>query len=77
MGATSLYYLSRNHAINRIKRMKFSIDMMFNVGTRAIFSGIVSDVVARKLFVNYDRVLENKVATNEIKKRCRIFSRTR
>ena len=68
MGAYSLYYLSRNHEINRIRRLKFSIDMMINVVSRSIVAGIATDVVTRKLFVNYDRVVEHKVAKNEVSK---------
>merc|ERR1712228_725153 len=77
MGASALYYLSRNHEINRIKRMKFSIDMMINVGSRALLTGVVTDVVTRKLFVNYDRVVEHKVANNEIRKIMRTMPNAR
>ena len=68
MGASSLYYLSRNHEINRIRRLKFSVDMMINIGARSVLAAGVTDVVTRKLFVNYDRVLEHKVAKNEVSK---------
>ena len=67
-GGASIYYLSRNHEINRIRRLKFSVDMMINVGARSVLAAGVADVVTRKLFVNYDRVLEHKVAKNEVSK---------
>ena len=53
VGLTTLYYLSRNHEINRIKNFKFSYDMIFNVGIRAAGAAILGDVVSRKLFINY------------------------
>ena len=68
MGAFSLYYLSRHNEINRIRRLKFSIDMIINVTVRALLAGVVADVGTRKLFVNYDRLTEHKVATNEVRK---------
>ena len=77
VGVTSLYYLSRNHEINRIKNLKFSFDMIFQVGWRAVVAAIVGDVASRKLFVNYQKVTENKVANNEIKKIMRTFPNTR
>ena len=77
MGFFSLYYLSRHHEINRIKRLKFSLDMMVNVSARALLAGVVSDVITRKMFVNYDRLTEHKVANNEIKKIMRTMPNAR
>ena len=68
MGFAGLYYLSRHNEINRIMRLKFSIDMIVNVGSRVALAGIVSDVATRKLFINYQAVTEDKVARNEVKK---------
>ena len=62
----SLYYLSRTNEINRIKRMSFTIDMMINVGVRALGAGVVADVCSRKLFVNYNKIAAHKVASNEV-----------
>ena len=56
MGVTSLYYISRNHEINRIRNLQISFDLIANVGARAVVAGIAGEVVARKLFVNYFRV---------------------
>ena len=77
MGASSLYYISKNHEINRIKNLKFSIDLMINVTSRALLWGFVGDVVTRKMFVNYDRVVEHKVAANELKKIMRTMPNAR
>ena len=68
MGVASLYYLSRHNELNRVKRLVFSLDMIANVGARALVAGVAADVVSRKLFVNYARLTEHKVAVNEVKK---------
>ena len=68
MGIASLYYLSRHNEINRVKRLVFSLDMIANVGARALVAGVCADVVSRKMFVNYARLTEHKVAVNEVKK---------
>ena len=77
MGAASLYYLSRHNEINRLKRMVFSVDMIVNVGARALVAGVAADVVTRKLFINYDRLTKHKVATNEVKKIMRTYPNAR
>ena len=68
VGVASLYYLSRHNEINRVRRLVLSLDMMINVGARAVVAAIAADVVTRKLFVNYDRLTSHKVAVNEVKK---------
>ena len=77
MGATSLYYITKSHEINRIKRMAFSMDLMANVGVRSLIAGAVADLVGRKLFVNEDRLTAHKVATNEVKKVMRTYPNAR
>ena len=67
-GIFSIYYLSRNHEINRIKNLKISFDMIVNVGSRSALAFVVSDLFTRKMFVNYDRITQHKVANNEIRK---------
>ena len=68
VGLFSFYYLSRHNEINRVLRMKFSVDMIVNVGARGALAFVVSDLCTRKLFVNHMRIKEHKVATNEVKK---------
>uniref|UniRef100_A0A7S3FTC7 Uncharacterized protein n=1 Tax=Strombidium rassoulzadegani TaxID=1082188 RepID=A0A7S3FTC7_9SPIT len=68
MGVFSLYYLSRHNEISRIKKLRFSVDMVVNVTARALFAGVVADFFTRKLFVNYYRIKQHKVANNEIRK---------
>ena len=77
MGAFALYYLSRHNEINRIRRLKFSIDMIINVSVRALFAGVASDIATRHLFVNYNRLTEHKVASNEVKKIMRTMPNAR
>ena len=77
MGAFALYYLSRHNEINRIKRLKFSVDMIVNVTARSLLAGVVADVCTRKMFVNYDRITEHKVASNEVKKLMRTMPNAR
>ena len=71
IGASTLYYISRNHEINRIRNLQISFDLIFNVGARAVVAGVAGELVARKLFVNYFRLQQDKVARNEIKKAMR------
>ena len=73
VGAFSLFYLSKHHELNRVRRMKFSIDMIINVGARSALAFLVSDVCTRKLFVNYDGLTKHKTAVNEVKKIMRTY----
>ena len=77
MGTFALYYLSRNHEINRIRQLKFSVDMIFNVGVRSLLAGVVADQISRRMFVNYERITEHKVANNEIRKIMRTMPNAR
>ena len=52
-GAYSLYYLSRNAELNRIRQLKISMNMLVNVSARVALAGFVGDLVGRKLFINY------------------------
>ena len=73
VGAFSLFYLSRHHELNRVRRMKFSIDMLINVGARSALAFVVSDLFTRKLFVNYDALTKHKSAVNEVRKIMRTY----
>ena len=44
---------------------------------RAIPAAIVGEVIGRKLFVNYNKITEHKVATNEVKKIMRTMPNAR
>ena len=56
MGLAGIWYLSRHSELNRVRRLKFSIDMTINVVVRALAAGIVSDIVTRKVFVNHSKI---------------------
>ena len=77
VGISSLYYLSRNAEINRIRQLKISFDMLVNVSVRAIPAALAGDFIGRKLFVNYKKQTSHKVANNEIKKIMRTFPNAR
>ena len=76
-GISGLYYLSRTNEINRIRNLKFSLDMMINVNVRMIGGALVGDFVGRKLFINYNKVNEHKVANHEVRKIMRQFPNAR
>ena len=76
-GAASLYYLSRNAEINRIRNLKFSFDMLFNVGARAAGAAFVGDLVGRKMFINYRKLQQHKTAKNEVSKNMRFMPNAR
>ena len=51
--------------------------MTINVVARALVAGLVSDVVTRKVFVNYRKLQDHKVATYEVQKIMRTFPNAR
>ena len=73
VGASTFYYISRNHEINRLRRLKLSFDLLFNVAGRGVLAGVAGEIFARKAFVNYDRIQQDKCARNEVKKIMRTF----
>ena len=72
-GAAAFYYISRHHEMNRLRQLQISFDLLFNVGARGLAAGVVGEVVARKLFINYKKVQQDKCARNEIRKIMRTF----
>ena len=72
-GAAAFYYISRNHEINRLRQLKISFDLIANVAARGLVFGVAGEVFARKLFVNYYRIQQDKCARNEVKKIMRTF----
>ena len=77
MGGFAIYYLSRSNEIHRIRKLRFTVDMMLNAGARAVAAGVFTDIVTRHLFVNYDRIQAHKVANNEVRKIMRTFPNAR
>ena len=67
-GFSAFYYISRHHELNRLRRLKISVDLIANVGARGLLAGVAGELVARKLFVNYNRITQDKCARNEIRK---------
>ena len=50
---------------------------MMQLTGRAVVFGVVGDLVGRKMFVNYDKVMQHKVAKNEVSKIMRTFPHAR
>ena len=73
VGASTFYYISRHHEMNRLRRLKISFDLLFNVAGRGVVAGFAGEMLARKMFINYDRLTQDKVARNEVRKIMRTF----
>ena len=43
VGATSVYYLSRQNQMGRVKGLRITFDMIFNVGVRCLFAGVIAE----------------------------------
>ena len=56
VGFSSFYYISRHHEMNRLRQLKFSVDLLFQLTGRAAVAGVVGDLVGRKMFVNYNKI---------------------
>ena len=68
VGATAVYYLSRQNQIGRVRAMSITFDMIFSVGGRCLLAGVVADQAGRRLFVNYQTVKRHQMAEYEVKK---------
>ena len=53
VGATAVYYLSRQNQLGRVKGLKITFDMVFGVVGRCLLAGVVAEQVSRRFFVNY------------------------
>ena len=68
VGATALYYLSRNNQMGRVRAMSISFDMIFGVAIRSVVSLLVADQLGRRLFCNYVALRKHEMAEYECKK---------
>ena len=53
LGATALYYLTRNKEMHRLKTLSISLDLVFGLVWRMAIVSLVADQVSRRMFVNY------------------------
>ena len=74
---TTFYYLSRHNEIGRIRAGKFSFDMVFAVGWRVLLMACACDVVSRRLFVDYKKLQNHKIADYEVRKVMRFMPNAR
>jgi hypothetical protein len=68
MGAAAIYFLTKNNQVHRIKYFSISLELVFGLGWRLALSGLVADQMSRRIFVNYEKLRQNQMATNEVKK---------
>lgn len=52
----SLYYMSRHHEIGRVKKLRISPDLIFQVTLRAALTFVVADQISRRMFVDYRKM---------------------
>ena len=68
LGVAASYYLTRNNELHRIRTFSISLDLIFGLGWRLVIAGLIADQASRRLFVNYDKLREHKLAENEVRK---------
>ena len=67
-GLSALYYITRHNELHRIRGLSISLDLVFGLVWRLAITGLATEMVTKRLFVNYDRLREHKMAEIEIKK---------
>ncbi len=68
MGSAAVYYLTRHNEMHRIRTFSISLDLIFGLGWRLAIAGLVADQASRRLFVNYDKLRQQRMAENEVRK---------
>ncbi len=68
MGASAIYYLTKNNEMHRIRYLSISLDLVFGLGWRMAIAGLVADQASRRMFVNYEKLRQHKMAEYECKK---------
>ena len=68
MGLYSLYFLSRNNELQRLGTIMPSGNMIWGLSWRWLVAYLVADQVSRRMFVNYAKLREHKMAEYEMKK---------
>ena len=68
MGASAIYFLTKNNQMHRIKHFSISLELVFGLGWRLALSGLVADQASRRIFVNYEKLRQHNMAANEVKK---------
>ena len=68
MGASAIYFLTKNNQMHRIKHFSISLELVFGLGWRLALSGLIADQASRRIFVNYEKLRQHNLANNEVKK---------
>ena len=68
MGTMTVYYLTRHNEVHRIRNFSISLDLVFGLGWRLALAGVVADQASRRMFVNYEKLRQHKIAENEVRK---------
>ena len=68
MGAVAIYYITKNAEMHRIRYLSISLDLVFGLGWRMALAGVVADQASRRMFVNYEKLRQHKMAEHEVKK---------
>ena len=68
VGTASMYYLTRHNEMHRIRRFSISLDLMFGLFWRLAIVGLIADQASRRMFVNYEKLRQHKMAVNEVRK---------
>lgn len=53
MGLYTLFYLTKNQEMHRLKGLSISVEMVFGIAWRVCIMGVIADQMSRRLFVNY------------------------
>ena len=68
MGAGAIYYLTKNAEMHRLRYLSISLDLVFGLGWRMAVAGVLADQASRRMFVNYEKLRQHKMAEQEVKK---------
>jgi hypothetical protein len=68
VGLITAWYLIKQHQMHRIRTLSLSVDLVFGLWWRYWIVIIGCDQISRRLFVNYEKLREHKLAEYELKK---------
>ena len=57
-----------HNEIHRLRTLSISLDLVFGLAWRLALTGVVSDQISRRMFVNALKLKQHKMAEYEIKK---------
>ena len=58
IGTAGLYFVTRNQELHRLRNLSFSANLIFGLFWRSLIAYAVADTFSRRIFVNYQKVLE-------------------